>query len=173
MDKVRFGRALGKGARGAAKSLWEAAEAAASPDPSPHVPRSDASRPPPASEQPAPRPAPRSAVQAAGEIIMPLVEAHRAVHGAKQQVRSEAKRAGKSMLAPVRKFSSVLWLEVTGTFFTLIAVFVAQGLWKLRDAVHHPLSGDAPKFWLHLGLFLLFGYFAASSFLRARRRNRR
>jgi hypothetical protein len=148
MDKVRFGRALGKGARGAAKSLWEAAEAATSPDP-----RSET----------APKAAPG---QRLSDVVAPVIEAHRTVHHAKQQVRAEAGRAGKSMLAPVRKFSSVLWLEVTGTFFTLIAVFVGQAVWKLRG------TWRGPKFFVYAGLFALFAYFAVSSFVRARRRDR-
>jgi hypothetical protein len=78
------------------------------------------------------------------------------------------------MLSPVKKFSSVLWLEVTGTFFTLIAIFLAQGVWRLRASARAPLgSPESHKFFAYALVFLLFTWFAVSSFLRARRRSRR
>jgi hypothetical protein len=142
MDKVRFGRALGKGTRDAAKSLWEAADAAASPSP----------RPRPAAAQAPPRPQVSTRANTA----------------------KAARTAGKSMLAPVKKFSSVLWLEVTGTFFALIALFLAQGVWRLRTSARAPLNTpEAHKFYAYAVIFLLFAWFAVSSFLRARHRGRR
>jgi hypothetical protein len=68
----------------------------------------------------------------------------------------------------------VLWLEVTGTFFAVLAAFLSQGLWKQRGAVHLPLdSAEAGKYYLHIAAFGVFLYFAVSSFVRARRRGRR
>ncbi|HEV2645467.1 MAG TPA: hypothetical protein VGU46_03790 [Acidobacteriaceae bacterium] len=73
------------------------------------------------------------------------------------------------------RLSGVLWLEVTGVFFGIFAVVALGYLWKLRGAWHantpntadrHSLAGAAI-------MFVLFGYFCASSFLRARRRERR
>jgi hypothetical protein len=105
-------------------------------------------------------------------------EAHRSVQQAKSQVRgavtNAAKVGGKSMFAPVARFSGVLWLEVTGTFFALIALFVGQGAWQLRRGFRlPPTAHDAQKLYLHTAIFLLFAYFAVSSFVRARRRERR
>jgi hypothetical protein len=148
MDRVRFGRALGYGARHAAKSLAQAVDAATTPTPGkPPVAR-------PAS------PGIRSRVAAAPATL--------------KQASTHARVAGKSFWTPLAQFSSVLWLQVTGTFFLLIAGFFSQGLWKTRGAVHLPLhSPDAERFYLHLAAFTIFAYFAVSNFVRAYRRERR
>jgi hypothetical protein len=75
---------------------------------------------------------------------------------------------------PLAKFSSVVWLQVTGTFFALLAAFLSQGLWKERSAAVLPIhSHGAEKFYLHAAAFAIFTYFAASSFVRAYLRQRR
>ena len=148
MDKVRFGKALGKGAR----SLWEAAEAAAAPDPNPRS--QDAAAGPPVSVQ-----------QAAVHVM----EAHRTVHTAKRQVRGAAKDAGKSMLAPVRKFSTVLWLQVTGSFFALVAMSLALGLWRMHSAV----GMSHERAMVVAVAAVIFSYFSVTDFVRAARRDRR
>jgi hypothetical protein len=112
------------------------------------------------------------------EVARTAGEAHRSVQQAKSQVRGAAKQAakvaGKSIFAPLARFSGVLWLEVTGTFFALIALFVGQGAWQLRGGFRLPPSAPvAQKAYLHTAIFLLFAYFAVSSFVRARRRERR
>jgi hypothetical protein len=112
------------------------------------------------------------------EMARTAGEAHRSVQQAKSQVRgavtNAAKVGGKSMFAPLARFSGVLWLEVTGTFFALIALFVGQGAWQLRGGLRLPPSAPvAQKLYLHTAIFLLFAYFAVSSFVRARRRERR
>jgi len=152
---VRFGRALGKGARAAATSLAEAADAATSPDP-----HSSGSRP------------------NLREAAAHAAEAHRTVTEAKAQVRRAAvhagKEAGKGMLAPVKKFSSVLWLEVTGFFFAIFALTLGRAVWATRATFAAGASPEAQhKAWMYAALFLLFVYFSVSSFVRARRRERR
>ena len=147
MDRVRFGRALGYGARHAAKSLAQAVDAATTPSPA-----SAATRPRAADV--------RSRVVAAPEKV--------------RAVSASAKVAGKGVWSPVARFSSVLWLQVTGTFFLLIAGWFSQGLWQTRGAVRlgwH--SGEAQRFGLHAAAFLVFAYFAVSNFVRAWRRERR
>lgn len=158
MDRVRFGRALGYGARHAAKTVLQAVEAAAAPSP-----EGQPQRPPATTVE---------------EVARSVGEAHRTVQQAKAQVRgaavNAAKVGGKSMFAPVKKFSSVLWLEVTGTFFAVIALFVSQSVWQLRAGFRlPPTAHDAQRLYLHVAIFLLFAYFAVSSFVRARRRERR
>jgi len=160
MDRVRLGRALGYGARHAAKTLSSAVDAATSPSPTP------TRRP----AQPASTVTPASALGA-------VAEAYRTVEGAKRQVRNTAKRqavsAGRSMFAPIKAFSSVLWLQVTGTFFALFAAFMGEGVWKLRANFDAPLSSpDAHKLYFHLIVFLAFAYFTVSNFVRASRRER-
>jgi hypothetical protein len=140
MDKVRFGRALGYGARHAAKSLAQAVDAATTP-----APRKTSAQP----SAPAPRPTLR----------------HTATH---------ARAVGKSVWSPLARFSSVLWLQVTGSFFLIIAAFFSQGLWKARGAIHLPLrSPEAEKLYLHAAAFAAFAYFGISNFVRAHRRERK
>ncbi len=166
MDRVRFGRALGYGARHAAKAVMQAVEAAAAPS------AETAGRP---AGSAAGRPAASPTLE---EMARTAGEAHRSVQQAKSQVRgavtNAAKVGGKSMFAPVARFSGVLWLEVTGTFFAVIALFVGQGAWQLRGGFRlPPTAHDAQRLYLHTAIFLLFAYFAVSSFVRARRRERR
>jgi hypothetical protein len=112
------------------------------------------------------------------EMARTAGEAHRNVQQAKSQVRGAAtqaaKVAGKSVFAPLARFSGVLWLEVTGTFFALIALFLSQTVWKLRAGFRlPPTSPDALRLYLYTVIFFAFAYFAVSSFVRARRRERR
>lgn len=143
MDRVRFGRALGYGARHAAKTLAQAVDAATTPSasPGPSKPRAAAVR---------------SRVAAAPETL--------------RQASTQAKVVGRSVWSPVARFSSVLWLQVTGTFFLLIAAVFAGGLWKLRGAAHSP---DAGKLYVYAAAFAIFAYFGLSNFVRAWRRERR
>jgi hypothetical protein len=173
MDKVRFGRALGYGARHAAKAVAEALDAATTPDPTPAERRPVSMGERGVDGRPADR-----VVRAAGQVM----QAHSAVHGAGREVRAEAVRQvsaqakgrGKAMWSPVARLSGVLWLEVTGTFFAVLALYLSQGLWKQRGMVGAGWSsGEAGKYYLHAVAFAVFAYFAVSSFVRARRRGRR
>ncbi|MDE1154819.1 MAG: hypothetical protein PW735_03710 [Acidobacteriaceae bacterium] len=149
MDKVRFGRALGKGARAAAKSLAEAADAATSPDP-----RASARRA-------APHPTPYA--QAAEQLRQTQAKTARA-----------GKQVGKGVLAPVKKFSTVVTLQVVGVFFALFALTLGRAVWQQRAAFAAAANAEERhKLWLYLLFFVLFSYFSLSSFLRARRRDRR
>jgi hypothetical protein len=165
MDKVRFGRALGYGARHAAKALTQAVDAATTPS----APTSaSASRP----LEPA-RPSARPVSQTVADAGRTVFEVHRNVQNTKSQVKHAAKMAGKSAFAPVAKFSSVLWLEVTGTFFGLVAFAMGEAVWKLRANFH--LASSAPgarNLYLCVVICLVFVYFAVSSFVRASRRQK-
>jgi hypothetical protein len=155
MDRVRFGRALGYGARHAAKALTQAVDAATTPDSRPGTPR------------PASRPVVADAARS-------VVEAQRTVHQTQSRVKTAARMAGKSALAPVAKFSSVLWLEVTGTFFGMVALVMGEAVWKLRASFRlSPGTHEAQKLYMYAAIFLVFVYFAASSFIRAWHRQRR
>ncbi len=155
MDRVRFGRALGTGARAAAKSLLDAADAATAANPSP--------------AKAAPRPA---AVTAVKEHASRTVgQAVRTGKG----VREGGKRFGEAVWGPFVKLSGVLWLELTGVFFALFAAFAGFEAWKdranLRDigsnhVLHQHLLVAA-------AMALVFGYFCVSSFVKAARRGRR
>ena len=166
MDSVRFGRALGKGARLAGRTLVEAVDAATAPDPragSPGAARPAGTRP-----------------QAEGVVVPPARSAADAGVRVAQQARNRGrgvarggKRFGEAMWGPVAKASGVLWLEVTGLFFGLIALYGIQGVWSNRMA--YGASGN-PTMQKHLmlagGLLVVFGYFCISSFVRASRKNK-
>jgi hypothetical protein len=89
------------------------------------------------------------------------------------QTRKHAGRLGKSVWSPLARFSSVLWLQVTGSFFAVIAAFLAQGVWKQRFAARMWGSTEATRFYIVAAVFVTFAYLAVSSFVRAWRRERR
>jgi hypothetical protein len=161
MDRVRLGRALGYGARHATKTLISAVDAATAPNPSAGTSQR-AAEPTPAKTTPQPSP------------IAQVAEAYRTVAEVKKNARTHARGLGQSVLTPVKRFSSVLWLEVTGTFFALFALFLAQGVWRLRNSFKaSPITPEAHKAYFYLAVFLVFAYFSVSSFVRASRRQRR
>ncbi|MGC9199728.1 MAG: hypothetical protein ACP5E5_12460 [Acidobacteriaceae bacterium] len=149
MDRVRLGRALGYGARHAVKTVFQAADAVRSPSATPTRPAS---------------PARSRTVNAA----QPSVQA-----SSKLSPRRAAP-LGRSLWAPLARFTSVVWLQVTGLFFALIALFLFQGVWQQRAAWRMPPgSHAAEKLYLLSAACLAFAYFAVSSFVRASRRDRR
>ena len=101
MDRVALGRALGFGARQAARTLAKVADAAATP--------STAASPsgPPAAANLTPSPSSRAPDT--------------------QRMTVQAKGLGKAALQPVAKFTSVLWLEVTGLFYAIFAALLGAG----------------------------------------------
>ena len=158
MDKVRFGRALGYGARHAARTLQRAAEAATSP----------------AAQSPAPgKPAAASASQTRPVQTRPAAtpEVLRRAPQKLEYAKRASQSAGRSVWKPFAKFSSVLWLEITGSFFALFAFALLRGAWMLRGFPAGTIERS------HLYLYAvpgaLFAWFAVSNFLRARRRHRR
>jgi hypothetical protein len=174
MDSVRFGRALGFGARHAAKALVTAVDAASSPNPRAAQPQSQpAARPPAPSAPPtqAAQPTPSQPIQAAART------AARAAVQVKQTqagVARGGKRFGTSVWRPLVKLSGVLWLEMTGSFFALFALYAMQGIWTHRSDIHETaLNHSAHQHLLiNCGVAVMFTYFSVSSFLKARRRSR-
>ena len=159
MDRVRFGRALGYGARHAAKTLMQAADAAAAP--------SGKAAAPTAKEPSAREPGARAA---AAPVVERVVRTRPTV----AETKKHAGRLGRSVWTPVARFSSVVWMQVTGLFFGLLATFLGEGAWKERAAWRLPVgSHAAQKFWVLVAAFALFAYFCVSNFVRARLRERR
>jgi undecaprenyl pyrophosphate phosphatase UppP len=72
------------------------------------------------------------------------------------------------------RLSGVLWLEFTGVFFGIFALYAGSGAWKLRhDLLERPGNHDAHVHFLMAAVMaVVFSYFCVSSFLRARRRGR-
>jgi len=149
MDKVRMGRALGYGARHAAKTMMQVVDAATTPAPrAPSVPaQPQTARPTPA-------------------FVEHLDQARQTVAHSHQEI----KRAKRSIFAPFKEFSRTVGLQVAGVFFGIIAIVMVQGMWMRRQALHTSLtSTDAQKFYVEAFFFVLFAYFAISSFVHAAR----
>lgn len=164
MDSVRFGRALGVGARAAAKTLVSAVDAAAAPNPSKSEPVSSV-----------PRPHNTTVARASGsDVADRVVRAAAQVQQASEGLNRGSKQFKQSVWSPVKRLSGVLWLEFTGVFFGLFALSAGTAAWKLRGALHETAANhdDRTKLFLAIGIAVLFGYFCVSSFLRARRRER-
>ena len=89
------------------------------------------------------------------------------------QAQRGSKDLKRSVMGPVKKFSSVILLQVSGTFFAMFALFMGEGLWKARDQLRAAGSVPVPgKLYLHAVVFVAFAYFALSSFVRASKRDR-
>jgi len=149
MDRVKFGRALGYGARHAAKTLSQVADAASAPNPSNSAPGPKVPKPPPlARAETRPRRIPDAeTLQAAG------------------------RQAKSSLVTPVVRFSSVLWLQVSGVFFALIAFIMGNAAWRARAGFHAAANSHAAmKLYACIAVCALFTYFTISSFVRAARR---
>jgi len=81
-------------------------------------------------------------------------------------------RGGSATFGSVRHVLRALWLEVTGFLFLVLAVIGAGA--TVRE-YHRYVGGSASrsKVALAAAFTLLFLYFGAESFLRARRRSKR
>lgn len=164
MDSVRFGRALGIGARAAAKTLVTAVDAAAAPNPS-------AARPSASNAQTAQ--AGKSGASEARFSKQAARTTARAVETGKG-LKQGGRRFGRAVWGPFVKLSGVLWLEVTGVFFGIFALFAAGGAWKMHDAIRETALNHVAhtQFLWAAVMAVVFGYFCATSFLKARRRGR-
>jgi hypothetical protein len=179
MDSVRFGRALGIGARAAAKTLVTAVDAATSPNPSASAKAKQssgaaqsatASPPPAAAATPATTP---GRVEASGiRLGQQAARTTAQVRQTKQGLKEGSKRFGEAVWGPFVKLSGALWLELTGVFFGIFAVFAGWNVWKMRAALHDTAANHEVHGHLLVSLFMaaVFGYFCVSSFVRANRR---
>ena len=85
--------------------------------------------------------------------------------------RQEASKFGQAFWEPLKHVSATLWLEITGLFFALFAVFFGQNAWRTRTSA---LDGpEHAHFLLYAIVTLVFVYFCVSSFVKAARRGRR
>jgi hypothetical protein len=195
MDRVRFGRALGFGTRQAVKTIMTAVDAATADNPaaSPSAKSSPAHPAAPTTKPSPTRPAhPSTSVSPIpadliGTVFKAASQAHNVHREAQQQVRSEVHRVAKrgvrqgasqfkeSAWKPFVRLSGVLWLEVTGVFFGIFALFAFAAVLRLRAAWHAtPANADQHRRLIGALIMLaIFGYFCVSSFVRAHRRERR
>jgi hypothetical protein len=97
---------------------------------------------------------------------------------AQQGLQRGGKRFGEAVWGPFVRLSGVVWLEVSGVFFGIFALFAGLAVWHLRGAWRLAGANGAANAGAHRSfegavlMLAVFGYFCASSFVRARRRER-
>jgi hypothetical protein len=168
MDTVRFGRALGFGARSVARTLVQAIDAARAEPPSGTRLSSGARAQPVATAggphaRPAPARTASSLTESRGTTARNLQ-----TRGPLEGVR----RFRDSAVRPFTRLTGVLLLEIAGSFFAIFAVYGLNTMWRAR-AAWHAGSPDHRQFLGGALVLGVFGYFCISSFVRARRRERR
>jgi len=142
------GRALGIGVRVASNMVRQRVAQAAAAPPTPVT--AAAPRPP----EPPPLPRPR-------------------VPGPSKTATAKrgAKAFGQAVLGPFTHAGSILWLEITGLFFALFALFFVQSVYRVRTAWRQ--GPEHAHLLLYCVLAVGFGWFSVSSFTRAYRKNKR
>lgn len=90
--------------------------------------------------------------------------------GRSRAIAEGGRQFGRSFWRPFAHASGVLWLEVTGLFFALFALFFAQNAYRLR---HFYKSGPQHQFFLMYAAFTaIFVYFTFTSFYKARKKEK-
>jgi hypothetical protein len=82
-----------------------------------------------------------------------------------------AKAFGRAFLGPFTHAGSILWLEITGLFFALFAVFFGQSSYRVRAAWRQ--GPEHAHMVLYVLLAVAFAWFSVSSFIRAYRKSKR
>jgi hypothetical protein len=173
MDSVRFGRALGIGARAAAKTLVTAVDAATSPNPSAEVKAKEAAGAVPRANA-GPTAASGKGEATAARLGEKAARTTAQVRQTGRGLKEGGRRFGEAVWGPLVKVSGALWLELTGVFFGIFAVFAATGAWKMKAALRETAANhDAHgRLLISVAMAAVFGYFCISSFVKANRRSR-
>jgi len=82
-----------------------------------------------------------------------------------------ARAFGRALWDPFTHAGSVLWLEITGLFFALFAVFFVQSVYRVRTAWKQ--GPEHTHLLLYAALAAGFAWFSFSSFARAYRKSKR
>jgi hypothetical protein len=82
-----------------------------------------------------------------------------------------AKAFGQAFLGPFTHAGSILWLEITGLFFALFALFFVQSVYRVRTSWWH--GPEHAHLLLYAALAVGFAWFSVSSFIRAYRKSKR
>jgi hypothetical protein len=89
-------------------------------------------------------------------------------------LKEGSRRFGEAVWGPFVKLSGALWLELTGVFFGIFAVFASVNAWKMRGALHE-IAGSRDthvRLLIAVAMAVVFAYFSVSSFVKANRRSR-
>src|ERR1700677_2014907 len=76
-----------------------------------------------------------------------------------------------ALLGPFTHAGGVLWLEITGLFFALFALFFVQSVYRVRTAWRQ--GPEHAHLLLYGAMALAFAWFSVSSFARAYRKSKR
>jgi len=89
-------------------------------------------------------------------------------------LKEGSRRFGEAVWGPFVKVSGALWLELTGVFFGIFAVFGSVNAWKMRGALHETSANhdEHVRLLIAAAMAAVFGYFCVSSFVKANRRSR-
>ena len=174
MDAVRFGRALGFGTRQAVKTVTAAVSAATAENPSGKGTHKAANTGPAA-----PRPQERPSAGTTQTVTQSTAHkaAHQAAHtvikarGAREGLRRGSRSFGGTAWKTIKRLGGVLWLEVSGVFFGIFALFALVAVVHLRGEWHRNTAGHR-QLAVALAMLAFFGYFCVSNFVHARRRER-
>src|ERR1700742_379336 len=147
MEPKKVGRTLGIGVRVASNMLRDRVEKATAA-PSGSLERENG--------RPAAPPPPRASIRMDSRLT-----------GAKQG----AKAFGRAFLGPFTHAGSILWLEITGLFFALFALFFVQSVYRIRGSWWR--GPEHGHLLLYAALAVGFAWFSVSSFIRAYRKNKR
>jgi hypothetical protein len=172
MDSVRFGRALGIGARLAAKTLVTAVDAATAPNPSAAAKEKESGGATPAASAAT---APSAKAEApAARVAQQAARTTAQVRQTGQALKQGGKGFSEAFGGRLARLSGALWLELTGVFFGIFALFAANGAWKMRAALRNTAATHDAHVRLLFAVVMavLFGYFCVSSFVKANRRSR-
>jgi hypothetical protein len=179
MDSVRFGRVLGIGARLAAKTMVSAVDAATAPNPSAGAKAKESaaalgSTPASGSTASGSTAASGKGKASGGRLGEQAVRTTAQVRQTGRGLKEGGRRFGEAVWGPFVKLSGALWLELTGVFFGIFAVFASVNAWKMRAALHETAGGrDAHvRLLIAAAMAVVFGYFCVSSFVKANRRSR-
>jgi hypothetical protein len=85
-------------------------------------------------------------------------------------VKRGAKAFGQALLGPFTHAGSILWLEITGLFFALFAIFFVQSVYRVLGAWKQ--GADHAHLLLYGALAIAFAWFSVSSFARAYRKSK-
>jgi hypothetical protein len=147
MEPKKVGRTLGIGVRVASKMVRERVERATSAHSDPVGVENG-----------------RPAAPAAAS---PGIKIDSTMAGAKRG----AKAFGQAFLGPFTHAGGVLWLEITGMFFALFALFFIQNIYRTRGSWNQ--GPEHAHLLLYIVLAIGFAWFSFSSFMRAYRKSRR
>jgi len=173
MDSVRFGRALGIGARAAARTLVTAVDAATAPNPSASAGTTTGAGTA-LTDAPTDAKTDTKTARSGVRLVQQAARTTAQVRQTGQGLKRGSKRFGEAMWGPFVKLSGVLWLELTGVFFGIFALFASGGVWKMRGEWRQTAANPDAHIRLiaAAAMAVLFGYFCVSSFMKASRRGR-